>query len=498
MDVSRKDFLGGAALLAAVGATRGGLAAPRIVPKGPARLKIGLLSDIHITDANSCGDFEKALRTFDKWGADGVLCCGDMADWGVAPQIKFTADTWFKVFPGGRRSDGAPMANLLHYGDHDCCGYFYRHHAECVKAYPDENEMRKVSIRWTDRKKIWEEAFKEEWAPIVHKRVKGYDFVLSHFTVGEKGNEWGNNVPGLEEFFAKLAPKLEKGKPFFYSQHRIPRMTIGREFMYGQDDGRTTKLFSKFPDLCAFCGHKHLTCTDERAIWQGAFTCVQVPSLRYCGTAGGRDNSFEDPHLDKWQEPDWQMPILPCNRTKQGMFMTVYDNAMVITRWDFRTGDSLGPEWVVPLPLSGGDRPFEYDRRAAAMPAPEFPDGAEISVRRCMKKERDRKDRDVFEISFPTAPARDGAPRANDYEVQISIVRRGIDRVIATKRVFSPGYMSAEKNDAGPVLCDFDADILASAYLPLRITARPVNVFGRKGGEIALDTDAKKLAETKS
>ena len=173
--IDRRNFLGSAALFAAA---PGMASAHAAVPKGPARLKIGLLSDIHITDRGSCSDFEKALRTFDKWGADGVLCCGDMADWGVAPQIDLTAETWFKVFPGGRRSDGAPMANLLHYGDHDCCGYFYRGHPGCVKQYPDVEEMKKVSIRWTDRKAIWEKAFKEEWAPIVHKRVKGYDFVL--------------------------------------------------------------------------------------------------------------------------------------------------------------------------------------------------------------------------------------------------------------------------------------------------------------------------------
>ena len=136
MNVSRKDFLGGAALFAAAGAAApiGAAAKGTTKPSGPARLRIGLLSDIHITDRASCADFEKALRTFDAWKADGVLCCGDIADWGVAPQIGYAAETWFKVFPNGRRSDGAKVENLLHYGDHDCCGYFYRHHPGCVKT----------------------------------------------------------------------------------------------------------------------------------------------------------------------------------------------------------------------------------------------------------------------------------------------------------------------------------------------------------------------------
>ena len=482
--VNRRTFLSSAALFAAAG----GKAAAKPIPgpRGPVRLKIGLLSDIHITDRASCSDFEKALRTFDKWGADGVLCCGDIADWGVAPQIDVTAETWFKVFPGGKRSDGAPMANLLHYGDHDCCGYFYRGHPGCVKTYPDVEEMKKVSIRWTDRKAIWEKAFKEEWTPLVHKRVKGYDFVLSHFTCGEKNNEWGNFVPGLEEFFAKLAPKLEKGKPFFYSQHRIPRMTVGGEFLYGQDDGKTTALFKKFPDLCVFCGHKHLPCTDEQAIWQGEFTCVAVPSLRYCGTQGGRDNGIDD--MDKWKDPDWRMPLIPLGHTKQGMFLEVFDDAMVISRYDFRFDQSLGSKWVVPLPLSGGDHPFDYARRTAEERAPELPDGAKISVRRLVKKERDGKERDVYEVSVPPARSKGLSPRANDYEFQVSTLRRGIERIVATKRVYSRGYMFPEKMDTDPVVCDFDAAALDPiAYIPIRFTVRPVGAFGTKGGAACRD-----------
>ena len=481
--INRRDFCSSAMMLASHQAfSRPALKAP----SGPVRLKIGLLSDIHIQREASCVNFEKALRLFDGWGADGVVCCGDIADWGVAPQIDLTAKTWFKVFPNGRRSDGRPVANLLHYGDHDCCGYFYRNHPGCREDYPDVDEMRKVAIRWSDRKAIWENAFKEEWAPIVHKNVKGYDFVLSHFTCGEKGNEWGNLVPGLEEFFAALEPKLQKGKPFFYSQHRIPRGTIGGEFLYGQDAGQTTKLFSKYPDLCAFCGHKHLTCTDEQAIWQGAFTCVQVPSLSYCGTQGGRDNGLDD--LDKWRAPDWQMPVIPCGRTKQCLMLSVYDDAMVISRRDVLRDKALGPDWVIPLPLSGAERPFEYCNRAASEKPPSFPKGAEISLRRCVKKERDNREHDVFEVTFPPAPAAGGVLRANDYEVRVSVVRRGIERVIAAKRVFSKDYMLMPESDLAPVACDFDADtVVPSAYHPIRFSACPVAAFGTRGEKIVRD-----------
>ncbi|MBR2982260.1 MAG: metallophosphoesterase [Kiritimatiellae bacterium] len=482
--LNRRDFVSGSLTFAASGPALPGAEAE--VPSGPVRLRIGLLSDIHITRRESCAMFEKALRTFDDWKVDGVLCCGDIADWGVAPQIGYAAETWFKVFPKGLRSDGAPVANLLHYGDHDCSGYTYRNHPHCREDYPDVGEMKKVMIRYADRKAIWEKAFKEEWAPIVHKRVKGYDFVLSHFTCGEKGNEWGNRVPGLEDFFAKLEPELVKGRPFFYSQHRIPRGTLGNESIYGQDEGQTTELFSRFPDLCVFCGHKHLTATDEQAIWQGPFTCVQVPSLSYCCTQGGRDNGYADSD-NRCRPPDWLMPIIPLGQTKQGLLLTVHDRAMVISRHDLLRGKKLGPDWTVPLPLSG-IRPFDYGRRAEKEIAPRFPAGSSLSVKRRAKKERDGKEHDVFELTFPVAPASGGALHANDYEAQISTLRDGVERVIATKRVYSRRFIYPQELDAGPVACDFEAaEILPRAYHPLRFSVRPMGAFGAAGSRLKMD-----------
>ena len=486
--IDRRSFLTSATVLAAAGAMRPTIAA--LQPKGPPRLRFGILSDIHITDEASTGPFEKALRKFDEWKADGVIACGDLADWGVIPQLERVAATWFKVFPGGRRSDGAKVENLMHYGDHDTSGYFYRGNPGCVKTYPDVEKMKKDIIPLGDRKAIWENAFKEEWAPIVHTRVKGYDFILSHFTRGEKGNEWGDNVPGLEEFFEKLAPKLEKNKPFFYSQHRIPRGTVGNEYLYGQDDGSTTKLFSKYPDLMAFCGHAHLACFDEQALWQGAFTCLQVPSLSYNTTQGGRDNGYAS--ATPWKSPRWQMQFFPLGHTKQGLFAKVYDNAIVISRHDFRFGQILGPDWVIPLPLSG-DRPFAYARRAQTEPVPVFPDGAEVSVTRRMKKDRTGKERDIYEVTFPAAVSKVGAPRAHDYEVQIETFRRGIGKIEATKRVFSTRCMFGEGEDLKtPVVCDFDVDCVPDD-LSLRFIARPLNAFGRRGEEISVTFPAGKL-----
>ena len=219
-----------------------------VEPRGPVRLKLGVISDIHITDWEATGPFRAVLREFDSWGADGVMVCGDLADYGVIPQLECVARAWFEVFPDGKGRDGRPVANLMHYGDHDTRGATYRRCKPCVKMFPDEEEMKKVIIRLNDRKAIWEKCFHEPWSPIVHKRVKGYDFVLSHFTQGEKGNERGDNTPGLEKFMAGL--NLDPNRPFFHSQHRVYRNTACGPHVWGQEDGTTGALFAtKYPNV---------------------------------------------------------------------------------------------------------------------------------------------------------------------------------------------------------------------------------------------------------
>jgi hypothetical protein len=453
----------------------------KTAPKGALKLKLGVLSDIHITPRNNVSRWEQALRAFDKWGADGVLVCGDLADYGTAPELKHVADTWFKVFPGGRRSDGQPIANLLHYGDHDCSGYTYRHCKSCVEDYPDEEAMKKLIIPLNDRKAIWENCFQEEWAPIMRKTVKGYDFILSHFSKGEPGNAAGNNVPGLERFMA--GQDLDPAKPFFYSQHRVLRNTAGGRHVWGQDDGKVRDLFaSRYPNCVAFCGHKHLTCAEELSIWQGEFTCLAVPSLSYCVTLAGRENGYS--LADKpYVEPYYMMRGI--SHGCQGYFVSVYENAIDVRRWNFSTNAAVGPDWSVPLPAPG-ERKYSHERRAETDPAPVFAPDAKIRLAVAKDRPRDGEDRDMVVVSFPPAAATAETPRANDYEVQLENRRADVVRVLSTRRVYSPGYSYGFEKDVSPVRCNFPVgDVPVNDWV--RFVARPVNSFSRKGGEIACD-----------
>ena len=474
--VDRRSFLQGSVALGATGMFSAG-AAPFVKNKGKLKMKLGVLSDIHITPRNNVGQWEKALRAYDKWGADGILVCGDLADYGTEPELQHIANTWFKVFPNNRRSDGQPVANLLHYGDHDCSGYTYRHCKPCVEDYPDEEAMKKLIIPLNDRKAIWERCFKEEWAPIVRKTVKGYDFILSHFTKGEPTNIAGNNVPGLEEFMAKQ--KLDPRKPFFYSQHRVLKNTAGGPYVWGQDDGKVRDLFAKkYPNCFAFCGHKHLTCAEELSIWEGEFTCVAVPSLSYSVTLAGRENGYslnDKPYGD----PKYMMRSIAGG--SQGLFVSIYENAIEIRRWSFSSDAVIGPDWTVPLP--GPTKKYSHARRAAEETAPLFAKNARVRLSLGQGRSRAGEKRDFMITKFPTSAIGATGGRANDYEVQLEHRRDAIVRVLSTRRVFSPKYSYGYEKDEGPVECNFPIeDVPVKEWI--RFAVRPVNSFERKGEPI--------------
>ena len=486
MKTNRREFICNSMMMAA-GAAGVGLAGRRalagtVTPHGPERMRLGVLSDIHVDvkDGGAMRKFDKALRAFDAWKADGILACGDLADWGLDIQLEWVANKWFEVFPDGKRSDGQPVANLMHYGDHDTSGYLYRDFTK--KLYPEEKDLLPHVIARNDRKATWERCFREPWAPIVKKTVKGYDFILSHFTKGEKGNESGNYVPGLEDFFARQ--KFDPSKPFFYSQHRIPLNTAGGKWAWGQDEGQTTKLFAKYPNLVAFCGHCHLTASDEKAIWQDAFTCVQVPSLLYSVTQGGRENGYMG-NDRPYAEPHFAMPPAPCGARSQALFVTLYDNAMVIRRWNVLDEGPVGPDWVVPLG-TGAARPYRHADRAAHDPAPEFPSDAKIMFKETRGKDRGGNERDFIEVSFPLAKETASTPRADDYEVKTVVIRDDVETTVDQRRVYSPGYGRSLAVDQGPVFVNIPKEKTESGKRPVRLDVTPLNAFGRRGRTISL------------
>ena len=471
--LSRRSFFGRATAATAMAAAAGcdplrlGLA----TSDGP-RLRVGVLSDIHMLRQKDAmkGEiwFEKALRWYDELKADAVLLCGDIADCGLVAELEYAAEIWYKVFPGGKRSDGEPIEQLFHLGDHDFGGFAHKY-PWAAKCSTDPDAVNHALVN-EDIGAIWRRLFNEEWAPIQVKEVKGYKFVLAHHP---RNMSKGTAIPGLAEALAAANP--DPSKPFFYSMHRPVHGTLPGWSGKSLENDVNHKALAKYPNVLAFFGHAHQNCADELCLWQGEYTAVNVPSTSYCCTRGGRENSFSCANNPDKKRPQ-QMDRVDCMTSNQALFTTVYDDRIVIARRDVRHDASMGPDWTIPLPSPDGSC-SEMERAAIALP-PEFPEGAKATVSERKGKNRARQEVDQVVVTFPPAHSRDGRPRALDYEVVASA--KGFKLV---RRVFSTRAYWAEGEEKEQSCCVFGKSELPEDKF-VTFTVRPANSYGLAGAPL--------------
>lgn len=443
----------------------------------------GVLSDIHLLpdDERSVEKFKRTLRYLDWRRVDGVVICGDLVHSGFIPDLLGFGRVWREVFPGDRRSDGGHIERLFVYGDHETENMYCAVYTNAWTKEGTLDKVRALDIYANDRSLQWKRAFGEDYHPIELKRVKGYDFVLAHIVMGEEpGLRWSEPlyIPGLEEFFATNV--FASTRPFFYVQHKIPRGTVGGDKIWGQDDGRTTKVLSKYANAVAFCGHKHRNATEERMCWQGAFTAFMVPGHIAVGTEEGHENGLSSGDRPS-HSPQLQMSRLDTDDGSQGFIMSVYDDKLVIERREFFHGGEVAPPWVVPIPNDGS---MSFAARAARSAVPQFAKDATVTVREIRGLDREGVATDQLAVEFPPVNGGSGLPRAYDYEVTAILRKAYVRRVVGTKRVFSPKCHLPPEWDVGPVVCRFGKHELPSDHDTIEFEVRPANAFGAQGESI--------------
>ena len=442
--MNRREFLGGAFAAGGFWTTHGAFAEGT-----PVRLRFGVVSDIHVREGGprdhaTGGDtyyFSKALEYFKAQKVDAVLIAGDIADRGRESEMMSVAKAWFEVFP-----EGCGVEKLFVCGNHDWNG---------------QKSIAKMAALW---KKAWREPYVSLW----HKTVKGYHFVGKHWD--------SNGFGGLAAWLEENGGPLKGDKPFFYVQHPHPKGTCNGAWAWGRDGGATTRALSNWPNAVTFSGHSHHAQTDERSIWQGAFTSVNTGSLRYgChpdngGMPGrGYENGVKGPN-------DKLMAWADVNETKTGLLVEVSDDAIVYIRRDFQNGRSLGPDWVQPLPLRAASPAMGFAERAAKETPPAFAPGAEIAVKDVTAAPRKGKPVEALEVTFP--PANANETRAFTYEVRVKgaadqplvreVIAEGFDQAVGSERARRPSRI-----------------VLANAWLPQgecrEITVIPVSSLGVRG-----------------
>ena len=465
--MTRKNFLIGSLSVAALGARRM-FAAPVGGEVGTPRLKVGVLSDIHVRDAATQSLFIKALEWYRAQGVDAVLVAGDMADHGLIAQLQLVADAWFKVFPDNKTPEGRPVAQLLQYGNHDVADWK-------AKNYKDDAERALNMIRY-DPKKQWEACFHEAYSPVFAKEVKGYTFIGAHW-------------PGLAEFPAFMKSRsssIDPSLPFFYFQHPHPKDTCYGAWAWGHDNGDSTQALTPFRNAIALSGHSHYSLTDERTIWQGAFTSIGTSSLSYTSLDYNFRENAGGNNFGTGEKRKRQMARMGTRDGNQGMLFSIFDDHIRIVRHEFNWDQSLGDDWILPVGKAA-EQPYTYAKRRPVRTAPEFDAAAEVKVAFVPPKPTvDLKAVQPvpaqIEVTFPAARTQSKC-RVFEYEVQAVIVEDDVELVATTRRVMATDFHLPESKSGLSGACVFACSELP-AGVRLRFDVTPIECFGHKGRSI--------------
>lgn len=448
---SRRSFLLGSSALAMSGCAYN-LGERQVSPDKRAsrlRLKFGVLSDIHITDWASTEIFRKTLRYFRSQRVDAVMIVGDMADHGLLCQLENVAKSWNEVFPNGKGIKGEPVEKLFVMGNHDADGLYYRD-AAMDKAFAVHGFTYEAAAEQTLRKlgfaACWEKCFGEKFEPIYRKSVKGYTFIGAHWDTWE-------GVGGLETWFANHAAEIPTDRPFFYFQHNSPRGTVYGADSWGDDDGRSVRALSAYPNAVAFSGHSHRPLTDERSYWRGEFTSIGTSTLSYVCL----------PHNGHMNMPNYR-ENLDC---RHGQIVSVFDNRLEIERRDFIHDESLGDVIVLPMPTEVGSFAVRGVKRSAL---PAFPDNASLVMSR---------EKEGVSFLFPAAFANPSA-RPYDYSIWCTFTIRDKDGKVTKKQVnhifFQPDFCFSRARSASSVVVSF---VLKGKDIPAEFESAEASVYAR-------------------
>ena len=498
MLLTRRGFLGAAAATGAVAGCRTLSLAGGDRPL----LRIGVVSDVHVRLAKDGGGLEDgygvetfvaALEYYRDHGVDAVVIAGDMADSGLAGELKAIADAWYRVFPGDRAPDGRKVERIFTFGNHDAYG---RLHGGRVAA----GGVRGESIE-ADPRRVWDECFHEEWKPFFAKSVNGFDFFGAHWQPGVWCNGYAETAcSGCKDAFAGLMEKCDPTRPFFYVQHPHPRGTVYGKCAWGVDDGSATELLSRFPNAVAFSGHSHEPLTNELSIWRGEFTSVATGTLRHLAASevwnlerqAGYENGTCNIHLPGLKREDrpfyyakYDAPKMMSDEARRrdvriGQLVSVYDDRIGFDRREFVSGLDVGEPWVVELPA----RPRSFAVRAKEARPAQFPSDATLSAVVTTAKTRGLKRAGCDEIPSVERPAlRLSFPAATEggvvVEYEIAASNAAGER--RETRICAVGGLYPRRHGmfARPVSATVPLAALPAGALSVEVT--PLDSFGNRG-----------------
>ncbi|MBQ3099159.1 MAG: metallophosphoesterase [Kiritimatiellae bacterium] len=480
--MNRRSFIGSSLSFAGLAVCRPGIVFAAEHGKylsGKPNLVFGVASDIHVRPLyGRKGEYftefwRKALELFRDQGADAVIAAGDLCNFGVTDEMQAFADTWFDVFPDDKAPDGRKVERIFVYGNHDVSLPMARR-----ACNNDKNEMKKRAIA-LDRAGCWKRIFKEEFSDVYRKTVKGYDFIGAHWEGGLKG--FGDSFcKGLEAFYDKIGPSLDKTKPFFHVQHPHPKGTCHGETVWGQDDGISTKILSRHPNAVSFSGHSHNSLLDERAIWQGAFTSVGTATASHIGLSSlksGVESGFENyrtygktAKAKEKADRSKVMPMMDRTLGRQAQVVRVYDDRIIFSRYDLYDQKPLAEDLVMPLDTAKA-KPFAFAPRYEVAKQPQFPEGAKVTVSFCEANRRgDAKKAKKTKTALISVPAANTEPSARGVYYKV-VAECGAKKLTVSVIHDSYRFRAGDSRSERPLKCRIALDRLPKGDVTFKVTA---------------------------
>ena len=468
--LSRRGFLGGLAASCAMGSGVVRAAGKAETPL----LRLGIVSDTHCRlsfdpkNRKTWGHWstyalEGAFKWFREHGVDAVVHPGDFTEYGRISELEATGISWRRAFPDGKDALGNPVEKLFVRGNHDKMG----------KDAEIDALIRK------DPAKVWKDVFGIDWytEKVMLRTVKGFTFVLA---------DWGVTAKDLDGFFAAHGQDLPKDRPFFYVQHAPPKGTVGKpgddlgSDGCGGDAADCTRHLRKYPNCVALSGHSHYSVTLGDQVWQEDFLSVGCGCMQYVWNRGGRDNSWSLPKNGRGH-------AARCSSSsRQGLYLLVYADRLVLERWDFVNFEKVGPDRVIPL---DGTKPYSLAAQRARARAPEFPAGAAIAVAERdfhyrVPGEKWTPERQVF-LTFPRA-AECPSDEGRVYEYECTVRAEGEEKPLLVRRVLAGGYFLNDARVEKKTIVAFGKDELPAGR-KLRFEVRPMDDWSNRGKPIAAD-----------
>ena len=257
------------------------------------------------------------------------------------------------------------------------------------------------------------------------------------------------------------------GETIFVVSHMAATNTVyGSNTIAGGGYG-IKDILSQYPQVLFFSGHTHYGLSDERNIWQGDFTAVNLACTYYGGLI--EDTSFI--------ENDENGEVENLAEMSQGTLVEVDNQGNTrITRLDFyRDGKQIKESWIVPAPETDKSHLLHYtgDRGTVLNKNPVFANNANISVQKITPTR--------ILLTFDTATDNDVVEH-----YKIDLYKKDSVKVSKTYKSLTPFYLYPDLKDL-PTKKKLVLDGLNENNYTIKITA--VDSWGKQSEPISITVD---------